>query len=366
MAPLRTISGAATGLGTPRGLAVDRVNNELAVANGGSGPVVTSVTVYAISANGNVAPLRTISGAATGLISPNVIGLAVDTVNNEFFVTNGIPTNSVVVFARTANGNVAPLRTISGAATGLNHPYSVAVDTVNNEVAVTNAVGNTVTVYARTANGNVAPLRTISGAATGLNSPAGLAVDTVNNELVVANNGANSVTVYARTANGNVAPLRTISGAATGLSPLGLAVDTVNNELAVANRAFPPSDFVTVYARTANGNVAPLRTLQGAATGLNIPIFVGITTGAAAPTPTATSTTPTVTSTPTPTAPPVTPTPTATSTPTPTPTPTAPPGTPTLPPAPGAVVVPTLDVRGQIALMLILAAIGILAIRRMH
>ncbi|HMA29924.1 MAG TPA: hypothetical protein VKS23_08670, partial [Thermoanaerobaculia bacterium] len=66
--------------------------------------------------------------------------------------------------------------------------------------------GNSIMVYARTANGNVAPLRTIAGAATGLNAPDGLAVDTVNNELVVANQG-NSVTVYARTANGNVAPL---------------------------------------------------------------------------------------------------------------------------------------------------------------
>jgi DNA-binding beta-propeller fold protein YncE len=321
------------------------VNNELAVANSLSPP---SMTVYALTANGNVAPLRTISGAATGL-TVNTVGLAVDTVNNEFFVAIGLPTNSVLVFARTANGNVAPLRTISGAATGLNSPYGVAVDIVNNEVAVTNLSGNSVTVYARTANGNVAPLRTISGAATGLNSPTGLAVDTVNNELVAANIGSNSVTVHARTANGNVAPLRTISGAATGISgPFGLAVDTVNNELAVVN-FIPGNSSVTVYARTANGNVAPLRTLQGAATGFNIPLFVGITTGGGAP--------------PTPTSPPGTSTPTPTSPPG-TPTPTSPPG-PTSTPLPGGVVVPTLDVRGQIALMLILAAIAILAIRRM-
>jgi len=61
-------------------------------------------------------------------------------------------------------------------------------------------------------------------------------VDTANNELLVVNQVTNSVTVYARTASGNVAPLRTLSGAATGLSnPIGLAVDTVNNELAVGN-----------------------------------------------------------------------------------------------------------------------------------
>jgi hypothetical protein len=43
-------------------------------------------------------------------------------------------------------------------------------------------------------------------------------VDPGNNEIVVANEGNDSITVYARTANGNVAPLRTISGDATGLS----------------------------------------------------------------------------------------------------------------------------------------------------
>ena len=44
-------------------------------------------------------------------------------------------------------------------------------------------------------------------------------------ELFVANQGNHSVTVYSRTAGGNTAPLRTLSGAATGLDgPIGLAV----------------------------------------------------------------------------------------------------------------------------------------------
>lgn len=44
-------------------------------------------------------------------------------------------------------------------------------------------------------------------------------------ELFVANTLAQSITVYSRTANGNIAPLRTISGPATGLNnPLGLVV----------------------------------------------------------------------------------------------------------------------------------------------
>src|SRR5260221_7916406 len=60
------------------------------------------------------------------------------------------------------------------------------------ELFVTNFFGNnttnaSVTVYARAASGNTAPLRTLSGAATGLNGAAGLALDLTNNELFVGN-----------------------------------------------------------------------------------------------------------------------------------------------------------------------------------
>jgi hypothetical protein len=60
-------------------------------------------------------------------------------------------------------------------------------------------------------NGNVSPVRILSGAATGLNAPMGVAF--AGPELFVVNN--NSITVYSRTASGNTPPLRTISGPAT-------------------------------------------------------------------------------------------------------------------------------------------------------
>ena len=182
----------------------------------------------------------------------------------------------------------------------------------------------------------------------GMDSRAALAQD----ELFVTNRSANSVTVYARTANGNVAPLRAIVGAATGLStPQGLAVDTVNNELAVANLVGAGS--VTVYARTADGNVAPLRTIVGAATGLSTPSFLAITTAAAPPTPT-----PTATPTPTPTTTSPTPTPTST------PTPVGPTATPTPTPPPGSVAVPTLSPSALAFLAIALACLGFLVVRR--
>jgi hypothetical protein len=51
-----------------------------------------------------------------------------------------------------------------------------------------------------------------------MSNPNGLVVDTVNNEILVANDTNNSVTVYSRTATGNVAPIRTLNGAATSLN----------------------------------------------------------------------------------------------------------------------------------------------------
>jgi hypothetical protein len=92
-------------------------------------------------------------------------------------------------------------------------------------------------------------LRTISGAGTGLNGPAGIYVDTLNNLIGVANSIANSVTLYSRTANGNVSPVRTVVGPNTALSgPAGLYVDTVNNEIGVISTA---ANRVTVYDCTA-------------------------------------------------------------------------------------------------------------------
>ncbi|MDP9018004.1 MAG: hypothetical protein M3N19_06775 [Candidatus Eremiobacteraeota bacterium] len=43
-------------------------------------------------------------------------------------------------------------------------------------IYVANGVNNSITEYATGANGNVAPIRTISGANTGLSGPAGVSI----------------------------------------------------------------------------------------------------------------------------------------------------------------------------------------------
>ncbi len=274
-APIRTIKGAATLLDNPAGLDVDKVNAEIVVVNESG----NSVTVYRLTDNGNVAPQRKIMGAQTGLKDPE--GLDLDLVNDEIAVVNTDddegPDPSVTVYKRTDTGNVLPQRTIMGAQTGLKDPEGVGVDTVNDEIVVTNAAVNSITVYKRTDTGNVLPQRTIMGAQTGLNNPADLAVDTVNNEIVVTNENL-TITVYKRTDNGDVAPQRKITGGLTQLfNPEGVAIDTLKNEIFATNSAFNPViNTVTVYKRTDNGDVAPLRTLSGALTGLDNPSAVAV------------------------------------------------------------------------------------------
>jgi hypothetical protein len=264
--PLQNITGSATGLDQPMALSVDTVNNEIVVANSGSNIVtsIQSITVYAITDTGNAAPLRTIVGAATGLCAP--YGVYVDPVNNEIVVANsdlyGGCTPSITVYSRTASGNVAPLRTITGATTLLVNPSGLSVDTTNNEIFVAeSSAANAMLVFSRTAKGNVAPLRNVSGTKTGLNVPNATTVDATNNEVFVANYSANSIAVFSRTQTGNVAPTRTLSGASTLINnPFNASVDDVNNEIAVSNNG---GKSITVYGRTANGNTAPARTISG-------------------------------------------------------------------------------------------------------
>ena len=152
-----------------------------------------------------------------------------------------------------------------------------------------NATANSVTEYARGASGNIAPIATIVGAATRLSAPNGIAIGpagvgaAAGNRLFVSNRAANSITEYPLTASGNVAPVTTITGAATGLNgPAGLAVD-------LAGSVFVPnvlSSTVTEYSRGASGNAAPSATLTGASTLLSSPTSIAlvtpsVTTGAA-------------------------------------------------------------------------------------
>ncbi len=272
--PLRTLSTATTSVA----IAVSTDRNEILAAHPND-----SVSVYKMKVDGEPELTKTITGDVTMLHGPNYI--IVDNKDNEIVVTNSEIISSVVtsntttyylitVYADDAYGNAAPIRTISGEATYLNAPTSIAVDSVHNEFYVTNFGSNAITVYHKADTGNVAPLRTIVGNNTGLSNPHGIAVDSYNDEIFVANFNANTITVYSRIADGNAHPVRTISGNVTGLNaPTSIALNLLADEIYVANLV---GNSITVYSRKDNGNATPVRVISGGNTGLDGPLSLAI------------------------------------------------------------------------------------------
>lgn len=210
VAPLRTISGAATLLNNPFGLAVDR--NFIYVANQGG----CTLTVYNLRDTGEVVPVRTLSGDQTRLGVPNEGGPAGVAVDANYIYVVRPATNALLVYTITADGNVAPVRVVSGDLTGMHFPYGIAVDETSLYVANHNS---SITVYNLTDNGNVAPIRTISGDLTGLAKSQGIAVDS--DFIYVANGWGANIPVFNLTDNGNVVPVRSITSIS---SPSGVAV----------------------------------------------------------------------------------------------------------------------------------------------
>ena len=78
--------------------------------------------------------------------------------------------NSIMVYGPNADGDIAPVRSISGANTNLSFPTGLLLDAAG-QIYVANYIGQSITVFAANASGDAAPLRRIAGPNTGLNHP---------------------------------------------------------------------------------------------------------------------------------------------------------------------------------------------------
>ena len=261
------ISSLAAGLGA----AAAHAQTSIVVAENGAG----SGAISTFALGGAAAPQRRITGSLTGLASPEQI--AADRSGN-LYVANS--SGSITVYPPTATGNVAPLRSIAGAATGLGGGvFGIAVDAAGH-VYASNHYRNSITEYAPGANGNVAPIATLTGPATGVQQPTGIALDPAGHLWV---DNAAGISEYAAGANGNVAPIAAISGPQVSSSSV-IAFDAAGHLFVNETRPGPPSSFeytVEEFAAGATGNAAPIATLHGPDTGLSGPSGLAFLPGAA-------------------------------------------------------------------------------------
>jgi hypothetical protein len=278
---------------TFNGMAVDPENGVVVMSDENRSSLLT----YELKAGGfekGTTPPRThITGAKVDL--GFIAGVTLDPVRREMYTVNN-DGGGLVVHSYDSHGDVAPIRRL----TVPHQSWGLSLDVKNDELAVTSQQYQGISIYKRTAVKTDRPLRTIRGDKTQMADPHGVYLDGVNDEVFTANHGnwtemrsyagdgppllvgeyvpgrfeQPSVVVYDAAANGNVPPIRKIQGKQTRLAwPMGITVDVQANELAVANYG---TNEILIYSRTASGDAAPARILGGDRTGIVGPIAVGI------------------------------------------------------------------------------------------
>jgi hypothetical protein len=233
------------------------------------------IAIFARLANGNVAPARVIEGGRTRL-SRTSHAIAYDDKNDEIVVPNPLA-EAILVYAGNASGDAAPIRIIQGPRTLLQENDELALDTVHNEIVV--PTRQAILIFSRSANGDVAPLRTIAGPKTKIFRARGIAVDPVNNIIAIGNAEPQGILIFNRTDQGDVAPRSIITGPRTGIyATKGFAVLPERKELIATVEARgvqvtrnPGESFVGIWNITDNGDVPPKASIKGETTLLIAP-----------------------------------------------------------------------------------------------
>jgi sugar lactone lactonase YvrE len=291
-ASIGVIIGSKTRLDNPTAIALDS-QGEIYVANALRVRVaphaiydVGRVTVYSAGSIGNVAPIAAISGDATGLAYP--IGLALDSGRN-IYVANGDTANagdnrkyyaSITVYKAGSKGNASPTAIIAGDNTDLDYPKGIAVDSSGNIYAAGYINDYTINLYPAGSDGNVSPTAFIGGADTGLGTASGIAFGS-GGSLYVANSytGAafsGSITVYPAGSSGDAVPTTTITSTFSGFAD-GIAVDSAGNIYVVDNSGGAVEQgSIDIYPAGSYAIGAPVATISGDDTGLFYPFGIAL------------------------------------------------------------------------------------------
>jgi hypothetical protein len=170
------------------------------------------IAAFARLANGNVAPVRSIAGQKT-MISRADHDIQYNPATDEFVNANP-QAQAIMTFRGDSNGEAAPIRVIQGPHTQIGYPnHGIGLDNIHNEIFVVDK--EFVLVFPRTAIGDVAPLRVIRGPNTMLLNARGVVVDPVRNALLVGTDSG--LLVFDRTADGDAKPRAIITGPLSGI-----------------------------------------------------------------------------------------------------------------------------------------------------
>jgi hypothetical protein len=229
--PTITISGSSTQMNTISGIAVDSSLNiyvsncSNASTNCSSG--TSSVLIFPANAKGNATP-TVLSGPATLLAGPR--GLAFDKSGNLWVANSGNGTVTVYPSSSLpAAGNVNPSQQILPNGFMVS-PADVILDANTPSFAYVSDPGaKAIFVYSSVASGAATPVRVIQGSATSLNNPSGIALSAVDGTLYVAN--ATNLLLFAPIAGGvpgtagtNVAPEATLTQTFGAVSDVELSI----------------------------------------------------------------------------------------------------------------------------------------------
>ena len=214
--------------------------------------LASAVLTFRGDANGDVAPIRKIMGPKSQLENNSV--LAVDPVHGEIVVPQP---NAILEFDTASNGDVPPIRVIKGPDTMLRGNGNVLVDPVHNVIIATgfgrgggngeNGGGGQMLIFDRTANGNVKPLRVITGPTVGLGlanyAPKGWILARMVRTTPTTRKNAEDdresyVGVWHVNDNGNVPPHFTIGGPSPATAtrrPHGITIDGKNKSVVISD-----------------------------------------------------------------------------------------------------------------------------------
>ncbi len=278
-------------------------------------------------------PRRVIGGDQTR--TEMMCGSYIDPKTLEVYVTNNDTQNWLPTFSREARGNATPDRVLATP----HRTWGITADEIRQELYLTIQGVGAVLVYKKGATDYDAPVRMIRGDKTEFADPHGIALDMTRDLMVLTHHGHRqhpgpaapagtemswdeysrvwsrsmeeeqnlrgipsmfaspggrgngggegddggggggwfdypSITIHARGASGNAAPLRVIKGPRTQLNwPSHVALHEARGELFVANDA---DDSVLVFKITDNGDVPPTRVIKGPRTLIKNPTGVNV------------------------------------------------------------------------------------------